>query len=243
MADNQFLAVYIHPLGISALDEPMPVNVSHEPGDVALRLLGDMLDDRSQPLEVARRRYRELLHNTTQLPMAPMHDAIMHHVIRPLNEAIHCYVCGMPTACIAQSGLVGEMVALWRFRMLQPNVDGKQLDDGVQRQLFGRPFDELRQYQRVNILKVTDTLDEAVVQAFQRLRQIRNRYLHNMIEPSHDTDEDASEAIQHATTLVAKTLDISFSDGRIVFPPKVMAYIKDILQIEGDTHAGKETAT
>jgi hypothetical protein len=221
----------------------MPVNVSHEPGDVALRVLGDMLDDRDLPLEAVRRRYREILHTTTQLPMAPMHDAIMHHIIRPLNEAIQCYVFGMPTACIAQSGLVGEMVALWRFRMLEPKVDGKRLDDDLQRQLFGRLFDELRQYQRANILKVVDTFDEAVVQAFERLRQIRNRYLHNMIEPSRDADADAREAIQHATTLVAKTLDMTFSDGRIVFPPKVMAYIKDILKIEGSTPAaGKETA-
>jgi hypothetical protein len=242
MTDNQVLTVYVRPLGIPALDEPMPVNVSHEPGDVALRLLGDTLDDRDQPLEAARRRYRDILHTTTQLPVAPMHDAIMRHVIRPLNEAIQCYVLGMPTACIAQSGLVGEMVALWRFRMLEPKVDGKQLDDDLQRLLFGRLFDELRHFHRVSILRVVDTLDDAVFQAFERLRQVRNQYLHNMIEPSRDADADAREALQHATTLVVKTLDMTFSDGRVVFPPRVMRYIKDILRIEGDTHGpGEET--
>jgi hypothetical protein len=118
MNDDLQLVVYVRPLGISALDEPMPVNVSHEPGDVALRLLGEMLEDRDDPLGVARQRYGEVMEKVCNLPLAPMHDIIMRHVIDPLNEAIQCYVLGMPVACIAQAGLVGEMVALWRFRML-----------------------------------------------------------------------------------------------------------------------------
>ena len=234
MSDDRLLTVLVRPLGISALDEPMPVNVSHEPGDVALRLLGDMIEDRNDPLAAARQRYREVMQKVSDLPLAPMHDVIIRHVIDPLNEAIQCYVLGMPTACIAQAGLVGEMVAVWRFQMLQPTVDGKRLDHGVQKCLFGRPFDELRQVQRVNILRVVDSLDDATSQAFDNLRKIRNRYLHNMIEPLCDVDADARDAIRHACTLVVKTLGVTSNEGRVVFPPKVMRYIEDILKTEID---------
>lgn len=239
MSENVVL-VYVRPLGISALNEPMPVNVSHEPGDVALRLLGDMIEDRNDPLAAARQRYREVMQKVSDLLLAPMHDVIMRHVIDPLNEAIQPYVLGMPTACIAQAGLVGEMVALLRFQMLEPTVDGKQLDHGVQKRFFGRPFDELRQVQRVNILRVIDSLDDATSQAFDNLRKIRNRYLHNMIEPLCDVDADAREAIQLASTLVAKTLDFTISDGRVVFPPRVKQFIKDILKAESDASAAEE---
>jgi len=234
VSDDILLPVTFQPLGIAALSEPLPENVSQEPGDVALMLLGDMLDDTASPLDTARRRYAEVTDETAEPMVVPSHEGIMRHVIRPLKEAKHCYVLGMPVACIAQAGLVGEMVALWRFRMLEPVVDGKRLDERLQRLLLGRPFDELRQVQRVDILKAIDTLDEETVQAFDKLRLIRNRYLHNMIEPQRDIDADARDSLQHATTLVAKTLNVKFREGRVVLPPKVMRYMRDILQTGSD---------
>jgi hypothetical protein len=237
---GELLQVYVRPLGISALDEPMPVNVSHEPGDVALRLLGDMLDDRNEPLESARQRYREIMHDVSDLPLAPMIDVIMRHVIDPLNEAIQCYVLGMPVACIAQAGLVGEMVALWRFRMLDPKLDGRPLDDDLQRLLMGREFDKLGQEERIRVLRAIDTLDDEMVQAFGQLRSIRRQYLHFMVDPQKDIDKDAREAVQFASMLVVKTLDVNFSDGKVVFPTKVKQFIKDILKTESDGKTTKE---
>jgi len=230
VSGDKVLTVYVRPLGISALDEPMPVNVSHEPGDVALRFLGDMIEDRNDPLAAARQRYREAMQKLSDLPLAPMHDVIMRHVIDPLNEAIQCYVLGMPTACIAQAGLVGEMVALWRFRMLEPRVDDRPFDDELQKLLMGRQFDKLGQEERVRVLRALDTLDEETVQAFGQLRSIRRQYLHFMVDPQRDIDRDARGAIEHACMLVVKTLGITFHEGRVVFPPKVMRYIEDIVK-------------
>jgi hypothetical protein len=49
----------------------------------------------------------------------------------------------MPVACIAQAGLVGEMVALWRFRMLQSTIDDRPFSEELQKLILGREFDKL----------------------------------------------------------------------------------------------------
>jgi hypothetical protein len=220
----------------------MPLNVSQKPGEVALRLLSDMLDDRNDPLEAARRHYKEVMHEVSNLPLAPMHDIIMRHVIGPLNDAILCYVLGMPVACIAQAGLVGEMVALWRFRMLEPKLDGRPLDDDLQRRLMGREFDKLGQEERIRVLKAVDTLDDELMHAFGQLRSIRRQYLHFMIDPQNDINKDAREAVRYASILVVKTLDIRFDEGKVVFPSNILKFIKDILKTEtASPVAGKET--
>ena len=239
---SAYIRVYVRPLGISSLDEPMPVNVSHEPGDVALRLLGDMLEDRDDPLAMARSRYQEAMQKVSNLQLAPMHPVIMHHVIAPFNDAIQCYVLGMPIACIAQAGFVGEMVALWRFRMLEPKLDGRPLDDDLQKLLMGRKFDKLVQEQRVRVLKAIDTIDEEMVQAFGELRSLRNQYMHFMVDSQRDVNKDACTAVQYASTLIAKTLNITFHDGKVMFSPRVMRFINEILKAEIDSPA-TETQT
>src|SRR5206468_1773792 len=55
---DALLPCIFRPLSILALSEPLPLNVSHEPGDVALMLLGDLVNDRVDPLGTARRRYK-----------------------------------------------------------------------------------------------------------------------------------------------------------------------------------------
>src|SRR5690606_6284223 len=102
----------VRPLSISLLEESLPANVSHEPGDVALMLLGTFVGDRSDPLGTARLRYRRVTMECEEPFCVREHEVIMRHVIRPLIEAKQCYILGMPVPCIAQAGLVGEMVAL-----------------------------------------------------------------------------------------------------------------------------------
>ena len=223
------MPVFLRPLAIGALEEELPVNVSHEPGDVALMLLGDLVKNNNDPLDIARCRYKEITDESQEPVIVPMHNVIMNHVIRPLKEAKQCYVLGMPIACIAQAGLVGEMVALWRFRMLEPTIDGRLFDEVLQKLLMGREFDKMGQECRIRVLRALDTFEEQTVHAFTELRSLRRQYLHFMVDPQRDADADARKALQHANALVVKTLALTFNDGRIVLPPKIMRYIRDIL--------------
>jgi hypothetical protein len=222
------------------LEESLPANVPNEPGEIALRLLGEMLGTSDGALDAARTRYRQASEGCAEPPIVPMHPVVMGHVVRPLMEAKRCYVLGMPVACIAQAGLVGEMVALWRFRMLSSMVDGKPFDDKMQELLMGRVFDKLGQQERVRVLQALDSLDSDLVKAFDELRLIRRRYLHFMIDQTQDVDADARQALRLASVLVAKTLGVQFNEGRIVLPDKVARFISDMFQRDGTQPECKE---
>ena len=227
------IPMYLRPLVISALDEQLGPSTSLKAPELAQSLLGDILDDRQDPVSVARRRYADVTNPSLEPVVSPDHPVIMTHVIRPLQEAKRCYVLGMPVACIAQAGLVGEMVALWRFRMLEPKLDGRLLDGELQKLLLGREFDKLGQEDRVRVLRGLDVLDAEMIGAFGELRGLRRQYLHFMIDPAErDVDSDARKAYQLACKLVAKTLDVKFATGAFVLPPRVMRFIKDIVNTE-----------
>lgn len=229
MAD-ELMRVIMRPLSISMLEGSLPVNVSHEPGDVALRLIADLIGDTvKQPLEYARARYRQVSNEADEPVVVPMHPTIIKHIVRPLVEAKHCYVLGMPVACIAQAGLVGEMVALWRFQMLSSTVDGKPLDEVMQKSLMGRTFDKLGQQERVRVLQVLDSIDGDTVHAFDELRLLRRRYLHFMVEETGNTDVDARQALKLACDLTAKTLGVTFNEGRLVLPEKVARFVRSMV--------------
>ena len=230
MSNDALLLVMMRPLSISMLESTLPANVSHNPGDVALRLLGDLLQASENPLDAARARYREASDGCDEPVFVPMHSTIMEHVVRPLVEAKQCYILGMPVACIAQAGLVGEMVALWRLRMLAGVVNIEELDEDVRDAFKEGEFDRLGQERRVKVLKKIDSLDDATVQAFGELRSVRRRYLHFMIEKNPNADRDARNALAWANVLVAKTLDLKFDEGRIVLPETVRRFIQEMFQ-------------
>jgi hypothetical protein len=50
-----------------------------------------------------------------------------------------------------------------------------------------------------------------------------------MIDKQKDRDGDARRALQLANKLVVKTLNVSYDDGKIVLPPRVMRYIQEIV--------------
>jgi hypothetical protein len=229
MADATILG-YVRPLSIWELDDQLPVNVSHAPGDLALRIIGGMFESDGDPFETVRLRYKRVCTECNEPFLVPHHPNIMHYVIRPLQEAKRCYVLGMPVACIAQAGFVGEMVALWRFRMLETKVDGRPLDVELQKALLGREFDKLGQEERVRVLRALEVMDEETVQAFGELRSLRRQYLHFMVDPQRDTDSDALRALRYANVLVQKTLNATIHQGVVILPPRVAKYVEEIIE-------------
>ena len=203
-----------------------------------MELLSELVRDHEDPLAVVRSRYRQVTNEETEPLIVPDHDSIMRHVIRPLREAKQCYVLRMPVACIAQAGLVGEMVALWRFRMLQPKLDGRPLTEELQKLLLGREFDKLGQEERVRVLRALEHVDDDVIAAFGELRAVRRKYLHFMVDLATDIDADARRALQYAALLVVRTLGATFNDGAMVLPARVSRYIADIIQIDASVKLG-----
>ena len=64
------LPVYLRPLTIIALDDQLPVNISHEPGELALQLLSELTADQA-PLDLVRKRYREVTNDAQEPIVVP----------------------------------------------------------------------------------------------------------------------------------------------------------------------------
>src|SRR5712692_804642 len=204
----------VQPLGILALERGQ----AGDEAQTALAVFGYLLAGTENPVQEAVRRYWEASAHCNEPHLVPTHDVIMRQVIRPLVEAKQCYVLGMPVACIAQAGLVGEMVALWRFRMLESGP-GKVPDEKLTEVLKGKEFDKLRQERRVEVLRELEPLDTEMVTAFGELRGIRRQYLHFMVDAKKNVDRDARCAMKFANHLAMTTLGMTIKDGMMVFPP------------------------
>lgn len=239
MSDIVHIPMYLRPLVIPTLDEYMSPDASVKDTEVSLAFLGDLLNDRQKPVATARDRYEEVT-DTSLEPVASPDHPVIKSVIWPLLEAKCCYVLAMPVACIAQAGLVGEMVAIWRFRMLEQELDGRPLDKKLQKQLFGSAFDKLGQRRRVKVLHGLEVLDDEIKEAFDRLRELRNKYLHNMVDPLRDKDADARRAYEYACKLVTKTLGLKITTGAFVLPPKVLRFIQSLEKTDAEKTPSSE---
>ena len=123
MTDTR-MPVFLRPLAIPVVDDLLGGSTQLSAEAVALELLVGFVGDRNDPVSVVRSRYRQVTNEEKEPIVVPQHESLMRHIVRPLLEAKQCYILRMPVACIAQAGLVGEMVALWRFQMLQSTIDG-----------------------------------------------------------------------------------------------------------------------
>jgi hypothetical protein len=229
---NVRMPVFLRPLAIPIVDDLLAGSRQSSAEVVALELLVGFVGDRGDPVEVVRGRYRQVTDEGKEPVVVPQHESVMRHIVRPLLEAKQCYILRMPVACIAQAGLVGEMVALWRFRMLESTIDGRAFTEHLQKLILGREFDTLGQEERVRVLRGLEEVEPEVVAAFGELRALRRKYLHFMVDPSVDVDADARRALQYAALLVVRTLGVTFAEGKLVLPERVARYIADIVRVD-----------
>lgn len=214
----------VQPLGIASLERELV-----EDGDAATAVLASLFRESRTPVQDVTRRYRQVTDHCDEPRLVPMHDVIVRHVIRPLSEAKRCYVLGMPVACIAQAGLVGEMVALWRFRMILAEMSSLPEDRRTELPALDA-FDRMGQQGRVSTLREIEQLDPDLVSAFGELRGIRREYMHFMVGDKKNPDRDALKAMKFATSLVVKTLGMDIRNGMMHFPAQVTHFIRDMIQ-------------
>jgi hypothetical protein len=226
------MPVFLRPLAIPIIDDLLTGSRQRSAEAVALELLVGFVGNRADPVEVVRGRYHQVTDEEKEPIVVPQHESLMRHIVRPLLEAKQCYILRMPVACIAQAGLVGEMVALWRFRMLQSTIDGRAFTEELQKLIVGREFDKLGQEERVRVLRGLEEIEPEVVTAFGELRALRRKYLHFMVDTSVDVDADARLALQLAALLVVRTLGVTFAEGKLVLPERVARYVADIVRAD-----------
>jgi len=195
--------------------------------DFEYRMIAHVLEVPPQhlPLEVLDR-YVEVSSRETYTPIFPHTDKLFERFLVPLKSAKRCYCLGEYLATIELSAHVGEMLALLIWQMNPGSINGKAVDSALQKALFGREFEKLGQEQRINILEAIGMISNADAQLLDFLRATRRKYFHFWGAPVTNLQPDALDCFLKVSTLIKNTLQIEFSNGKVIMNSKLLAYLK-----------------
>jgi hypothetical protein len=219
-----FLA-QINPLAFLQIDEP------RAPKDGSLPSYEDVLrfvcSPESSDLESLIDRYRRTSIESQRLFAAPAEKNIMEKLIWPLKHARSSYMVSNFLGTISLCGMVAEMVSILVCDISNVRINGKQMDEELQRSLFGSSFERLGQERRVSILRGYDLIDDQTKARFDLVREKRRRYLHFFSQEHINLMDDAVKVFDATVVLVASVIGQDIDDGKIVLNASLMKYLED----------------
>ena len=218
---------YINPLTWTELE--LPVGLSIAPA--SCEQIVDYLCSFGIPSDQAslETRYREITASSASLAFAPAHRRILQKLITPLYDAKSSYVLGNYLGTIALAGLVAEMLAILLYNTADIHLHTGQPTTDRQHQLYGRSFEKLGQERRVSVLQGLGLIEPDQVVLFDRIRDVRRKYLHLLSEPHERLAEDARVAFGAALELTRAALgDLDPRVSAVVnMRPGLLKYLQD----------------
>jgi hypothetical protein len=184
------------------------------------------------------RRYRETSEGQVQLFVAPVEERILEKLVWPLRNARVSYMLGNYLGAISLCGMVAEMVAVLLFEISDPMINNRPMTVEHQKSVFGRTFEQLGQYRRIDVLEAYGVIDNAIRQKFDRIRVTRRKYLHLWSQDHELLPGDAISVYRAATDIVVRAIGQDFKDGAVMLNPALVKY----LERSGGFEAGDEGA-
>lgn len=166
--------------------------------------------------------YRKIsaIESDTPVKFIPIEERIVARMILPLRHAKAAYVVGNYLGVIALCGMVAEMSAILMFELAELNMGEDQ-----QQLTFGRPFANLGQERRVDVLKGYGLLEDRQIHWFGTIRGIRRKDLH-FLDELPTTEQEALDVYRSALGLVATTLGGPPTATSLGLSDKLMSLLK-----------------
>lgn len=179
-------------------------------------------------------RYSEIRQlNTRALFATPVSPEILNQFVFPLRDAFCAYLLGSYISAIANCGYVAEMIAVLKHRIANRTVNGAPSSKAVEKKFYGKPFENLGQERRVEVLNAWGILPEKSKVAFAEIRRIRRKYLHFGDDPENDVRADAVLCLKHAEFLLIWLMGLTIVNGSLAFGPDFREYLKAESLISG----------
>ncbi|MGD0233390.1 MAG: hypothetical protein ABSC55_02515 [Syntrophorhabdales bacterium] len=225
MPEAKVIEVFLNPLQFHEIDEPWASLQKKEP---SLEAFLDFIcipgiGSDSQSLI---KRYREISTEKARLFAAPHEQRILDKLVWPLRNAKAAYMCGNYLETIALCGMVAEMVAMLLFEITEFRLNNRPMSEKDQASVFGRKFEKLGQDRRVQILAAYSIIDKDLVDAFEAIRTMRNRYLHLWSQDHEQLPLDAIKSFEAAVLLVVSAIGQNIKDGKLVLNPALVSYLE-----------------
>ena len=212
MSEDKVLPTWINPLQFLEIDEPW---ASATPQPVTTESVLEFLTTPGLALDVASitDRYKAISVENPRLFAVPAEDRILEKLVWPLRHAKAGYVVGNYLGTISLCGMVAEMIAILTFDTNTVHMNGRVMDEPLQRLFYGSSFEKLGQDRRVGILRAYGMIDEEQEKAFERLRLTRRKYLHLWSQDHASLPKDAIEAYLSAVQLVFRVIGHGVAEG------------------------------
>lgn len=225
MSDDKVIEVLLNPLQFLEIDEPWASTMSKElsPESVLKFICSPGIGSN---IENIVSRYKEISIEKKRLFAAPSEQKILDKLILPLRHAKASYMCGNYIGTIALCGMVSEMVAVLLFDISDFRLNNKSMSENDQKAVFGSKFDKLGQERRVLILFSYGIVDEEIKVSFDKIRDIRRRYLHLWSEDHNRLSYDAIICYNAAMSIVVWVFGQNIIDGKIILNPSITKYLE-----------------
>src|SRR5271157_174894 len=173
-------------------------------------------------------RYREISTEPVRLFLAPAEQRILDKLIWPLRNAKASFMVGNYLGTISLSGMVAEMVAMLLWEITDAQINGRPMTKADETLLFVREFEKLGQERRVAVLSAYGIIDDKTKLDFDRIRDIRRRYLHLWSEDHERLPTDGVQSFHAAVSLVVTAIgqDVDKQTGIFLLNPRLMRYLE-----------------
>jgi len=235
MGEPKRFDAWINPLKFFALDEPSPSDSPVPSAEAFLEffsLPGVPVDAGSLA-----KRYREIAPEPVALFIVPAEERILEKLVWPLRHAKAAYMVGNYLSTIALSGMVAEMVAVLLFDIAGVTVSNRPMTPKDQEALFGREFEKLDQYRRVEVLRAYGLIDNAAKSKFDLIRTIRRKYLHLWSQGQAQVASDAVSAYHLTLSLVVQAIRPEIKDRAFYLNPALLHYLETVGRCEAPNDA------
>jgi len=227
MPDEKYLLqVILNPLRFFAAEFVLPGKPDVPDEKEVLRYLTDPSVDGAAESFV--KRYKDLMSALDSIIIAsPADELFLDKFIRPIQHAIRSYLLGGYLGCISMCGMVSEMSAILIYQMADKSIGNQSFTSESERHIYGREYEKLGQERRIDVLKAFGFIDLSTFESFDKIRQLRNRYLHYLSQDHSGIETDAKECLISATRILHFLMKPSVSSGGIAFSPVLVRYLID----------------
>jgi hypothetical protein len=160
-------------------------------------------------------------------PIVP-HDngEISAKIVTPLRGAKVTLILGHFVATVALCGVACEMLAVFLLQNLDLRIGTKRIGQERQKALFGSTFKRLQQDRRIRLLHALGVIDEQSRESFDRVRDMRNKYIHLNFNDNKDAKIDAINAYVSSVSLLNRLISAMFRRGKMEMNPVLFAHLK-----------------
>jgi|SRR3989344_1158395 len=149
-------------------------------------------------------------------------------LLKPLKSAKRNYCLGDYTATIASCGIVGEMLAILIWQANELTIKGRPITEAIEKDLFGRSYENLGQTGRLRILKAFEFISELQHQKFVTILNSRRPYMHLWTADFQNERRDALTTYKTSSELIVEITGIGIADaGTAKINPLLIKFLKE----------------